>query len=155
MSTHRPVAPLLLLSALLGCGSEAPTQTARDAGLDGAVAADGAGTDRPTSPGTGLVRVRVTYGGRVMTNAQLQLSASAERMSTAPPTAYAVVKDPTFPASGELVFAAAGMYWVSANLNAPPVLFVPGPEDRVGAAATAVDVRLGATQDVTIELRDP
>ena len=150
MSTLRPVLPLLLLSALLGCGSEPAPPTSNDAGLDGA--SDVASDDRPTSGTTG--RVRVTYSGRVMTNAQLQISASRERMSTAPPEAYAVVKDPTFPASGELLFATAGTYWVSANLNAPPVLFLPGPEDRVGVAAAAVDVRLGTSQDVVIDLLD-
>lgn len=149
MRTLRSIPPLLLLCALLGCGSEAPSPTAGDAGRDGVVVGD-----LPTSGNTGRVRVRVTYGGQVMTNAQLQISASRERMSTAPPEGYAVVKDPTFPASGELVFATAGSYWVTANLNAPPVLFQPGPEDRVGATAAAVDVRLGATQDVTIELLD-
>jgi hypothetical protein len=122
--------------------------TPSDAGMDGATG------DRPPSGGTGRVRVRVTYGGRVMTGAQLQLAASRTMVLAGFPDSFAIVEDPVFPATGELVFATPGMYWISVNLNAPPVEFRPGAEDRVGVSTMAVDVRLGVTTDVTVDLLD-
>lgn len=138
----------LSLAAALGCGSEGPSAPAGDGG------AVDVSADLPSSGRTGRIRVTVTYAGRVMTNAQVQIAASRTMTLVGPGDSFAVVKDPTFPATGELVFAEAGSYWVFVNLNAPPVEAVAGPEDRVGRSMTAVDVQLGATRELTIELLD-
>lgn len=145
---HRRPLLALSLAAALGCGSADPSAPAGDGGNVDVAA------DLPSSGRTGRVRVTVTYAGRVMANAQVQIAASRAMTLVGPGDSFAVVTDPTFPATGELVFAEAGSYWVFVNLNAPPVEAVAGPEDRVGRSATAVDVQLGATRELTIELLD-
>lgn len=151
MRSHT-LAALPLVLATFGCGSSPPSMPSGDAGSEAATASGDASTDRPTVTQAGRVRVTVTYAGRVMPGAVLQLYGARTMTFSAPGEAYAVVKDPTFPATGELYFGEAGTYWIFARLNAPPVEAISGPEDRDTRSMAPVEVSLGRIQELTLAL---
>jgi len=126
-----------------------------DAGQDTGAASADASSDRPSVSRAGRVRVTVTYNGRVMPGAVVQLYGARTMTLMGPGEAYAGIKDLTFPATGELFFAEAGSYWIFARLNAPPVEATSGPEDRDVRSMAPVDVALGAVREITLALPDP
>lgn len=143
-----------LASALAACGDSSPT--AADATVDNATdaRADAVTSDMP-SGGNGRARVTVNYMGAVTPGSQLQLAASREMVLAGFPAAFAVVDMPTFPATSTISFGMPGTYYLSVNLNAPPVSFgPPGPEDRVAVTAMPVTIRAGETTDVTLDILD-
>lgn len=149
--TRSILALLGLLTAVIpACGDSSPSTA--DATV--ADAADAATADMPTS-GNGRARVTVNYTGPVTPGSQLQLAASREMVLAGFPAAFAVVDMPTFPAMSTITFSTPGTYYISVNLNAPPVAFgPPGPEDRVAVTAMPVTIRAGETANVSVDILD-
>lgn len=144
----RRLLPLSFLVLLSACGDSTPTP-APDATTMADAAADG------TTGGSGRARVRVTFSGTPPAGTQLQLAASREMTLMGIPVAFSIVNDPMSPATSEITFSAPGTYWISANLNAPPVTFgAPGPEDRTGVSAMPITIRAGEVTDVSVEILD-
>ena len=145
----RRLLPTSLFVFLSACGDSTPTPTP-----DATTMAD-ASADSTTMGGSGRARVRVTFSGMAPAGTQLQLAASREMMLMGIPVAFSIVNDPVSPATSEITFSTPGTYWISANLNAPPVTFgAPGPEDRTGVSAMPITIRAGEVTDVTVEILD-
>ncbi len=141
----RPAAALLLLAA---CGDSTPPATP-----DATTNTDA--TSEASTNNPGRARVRVTFAGTPPAGTQLQLAASREMMLMGVPAAFAIVNSPMSPATAEISFSAPGTYWISANLNAPPVAFgAPGPEDRIGVTSMPVTIRAGEVTEVSLEILD-
>jgi hypothetical protein len=152
----KPTATLIFLSSIFqACGDSTPSPGA-DATVESSVVVDASRPETSMSTdatgGGGRVRVRVEFAGTVAMGSQLQLAGSREMMLMGFPAGFAVVDNPTFPATAELPFSTPGTYWISANLNAPPVSFMPGPEDRIGVSSMPVVVRAGETSEITVTI---
>jgi hypothetical protein len=158
----KQTATLIFLSSIFqACGDSTPSsttdatvETGVDASRSETSVANDIATSNDAATGGGRVRVRVEFAGTAVMGSQLQLAGSREMMLMGFPAGFAVVDNPTFPATAELPFSTPGTYWISANLNAPPVSFMPGPEDRIGVSSMPVMVRAGETSEITVTILD-